>query len=385
MEDEVGIEELKVEDKKKIVRVPNRYNIYFKIKSNFLFRKFRVYKLFTFLELYLKWTKSVYFDNEKGLYIAARKILKKTDFDYVIASGEPFILFKYAIMLKKEFKSKVALDYRDGWTTNELSNSTDSFLQKKRLKYQKKAESKIINQADLLIFASETLKNEVKECFSSQLKNVKKGVVNNGVKFFEFSDQKNKFLKKNKFYISFIGTLYKEHNVSLFLNAFEDLILKYNCSDIVIVFVGSMLNCPAEHFNRIKKFADLYENNIYFIDYVDNKNAVKIQLESSLLLKFNAFEQKKGHFGKKLYEYAFSGKKVLAIDRCKGFVNELDFFDDRPFIYNFNSKDQIIDSIKVFYKKWQNKEPLSNEISKDELDPFTTKQQTIFLEQLLNL
>ena len=40
----------------------------------FLIRKLKIYKLFTFMELFLKWTNSVYFDNEKGLYYAARNI-----------------------------------------------------------------------------------------------------------------------------------------------------------------------------------------------------------------------------------------------------------------------------------------------------------------------
>ena len=64
MEDDGDKEELKVERKKKIVRIPNRYNFYFKIKSNLLIRKLKIYKLFTFMELFLKWTNSVYFDNQ---------------------------------------------------------------------------------------------------------------------------------------------------------------------------------------------------------------------------------------------------------------------------------------------------------------------------------
>ena len=79
-----------------------------------------------------------------------------------------------------------------------------------------------------------------------------------------------------------------------------------------------MLNCPDKHKFKIKEFKKKYNNNIDFIEYANNEDAIRIQFESTILLKFNAFEQRKGHFGK-LYEYAFSGKKVLAIDKKTGF------------------------------------------------------------------
>jgi hypothetical protein len=161
------------------------------------------------------------------------------------------------------------------------------------------------------------------------------------------------------------------------------MITKHNCKNIVIVFVGSFLNCPKFHKKKIKSFEQKFKDNVLIIDYLSNKEAINIQFESSILLKFNSFEQKKGHFGKKLYEYAFSGKKVLAIDKTKGFNNELDFFDDRPFVYNCNSQEQITAQALTFYKKWQNREPLNNEIDQKELLKFSTTAQSQILEQLL--
>lgn len=177
--------------------------------------------------------------------------------------------------------------------------------------------------------------------------------------------------------------MYEDHNIDLFLDSIEETIIKHNCKNIILVFVGALLNCPTFHKNKIESFKRKFKENTLIIDYLNNTDAIKIQFESSILLKFNSFEQKKGHFGKKLYEYAFSGKKVLAIDKKEGFNHELDFFDDRPFVYNCNVKEQITSQTLSFYNQWQNNEPLLNDIKREELIPYSTKNQTKLLEQIL--
>ena len=227
------------------------------------------------------------------------------------------------------------------------------------------------------------MQESIKKAFNLKPNKPLLKVINNGVKLSDNIENVKHFLTKEKFYITFIGSLYEDHNIELFLNSIEDIITKYNCNNIVITFVGSLLNCPNFHKRKIESFEQKFKDNILLIDYLSNKEAISIQFESSILLKFNSFEQKKGHFGKKLYEYAFSGKKVLAIDKTKGFNNELDFFDDRPFVYNCNSQEEITEQVLTFYEKWQNREPLNNQIDQKELLKFSTTAQSQLLEQLL--
>ena len=381
-EDTGEIEVLKFTSNKTIYRLPNKYNLYFKLKSHKLIQALRINKMFTFCEQFLKWTSLCYFDNERNLYFKAKEVLNQNKFDFILTSGEPFVLFKYAKNLKSEFNISIALDYRDGWSTNSQRNSSKSFIQKIILWNEKRVENRIISESDILLFASETLRESITKEFDVK-KQPFQQVINNGVKFLDEIPKKNHFLKEEKFYIAFIGSLYEDHNIDLFLDSIKETIIKHNCKNIVLVFVGALLNCPNFHRNKIQSFKRKFKENILIIDYLNNTDAIKIQFESTILLKFNSFEQKKGHFGKKLYEYAFSGKKVLAIDKIKGFNHKLDFFDNRPFVYNCNTKEQIISHTVTFYEKWQAKEYLINEIEKRELLSYSTENQTKLLEQIL--
>jgi len=381
-EDEGNVEISTISSTKCIYKIPNKHNKYFKLKSNKIIRKLKLYKFLTFIEQYLKWTKFNYFDNERDLYYKSRAILNKKSFDFVLTSGEPFVLFKYARNLKREFNIPIALDYRDGWSTNSQRNSSRNIFHKMILWNEKRVENRIISESDILLFASETLRESVTKEFNIKKQPLQE-VINNGVKFLDEIPKKKHFLKEEKFYIAFIGSLYEDHNIDLFLDSIEETIIKHNCKNIILVFVGALLNCPTFHKNKIESFKRKFKENTLIIDYLNNTDAIKIQFESSILLKFNSFEQKKGHFGKKLYEYAFSGKKVLAIDKKEGFNHELDFFDDRPFVYNCNVKEQITSQTLSFYNQWQNNEPLLNDIKREELIPYSTKNQTKLLEQIL--
>ena len=51
-----------------------------------------------------------------GLFFAAKKYLNDEKVDAIIATGDPFVLFKYAADLGEEFKVPWIADYRDPWS-----------------------------------------------------------------------------------------------------------------------------------------------------------------------------------------------------------------------------------------------------------------------------
>ena len=52
---------------------------------------------------------------KSGIYRTARNYLKNNKVDAIIASGDPFILFRYAHLLSREFGIPYIADYRDAW------------------------------------------------------------------------------------------------------------------------------------------------------------------------------------------------------------------------------------------------------------------------------
>ena len=69
-------------------------------------------KLISFLQFILSFP-LFYFDNKKEIYKAAEDFLRQGKVDLIIATGEPFILHKYAHLLSKFFNTPYALAYRD--------------------------------------------------------------------------------------------------------------------------------------------------------------------------------------------------------------------------------------------------------------------------------
>jgi hypothetical protein len=77
-------------------------------------------KIFTLIELFFE-NYSTRFIAHRNIYLEARKFLKKNpDVTKVIISANPFNLFFFGFLLKKEFNIEWIADYRDDWNTTEL-------------------------------------------------------------------------------------------------------------------------------------------------------------------------------------------------------------------------------------------------------------------------
>ncbi|MFQ3579049.1 MAG: hypothetical protein SNJ71_02780, partial [Bacteroidales bacterium] len=67
--------------------------------------------------------------SKKNIYIYAKQYLKNNKVDVIIATGEPFILFKYASTLSRLYSIPWIADYRDPWSSG-LEYSKNYFLKK---------------------------------------------------------------------------------------------------------------------------------------------------------------------------------------------------------------------------------------------------------------
>lgn len=373
-----------ISELKRIYRIPNRHNFYFKIKNLSIFKKIKINRVFTLFELLIKWFPITYFDNERSLYNKAKELFQKEKFDVVLTSGEPFILFKYIYMLKNNFNVKTIIDYRDGFSSNAARGMDKSFIQKLLLKNDRKFELKIIKSTDKILFVSDQLKKEVSEISSLVLS--KSEVINNGIDSklisSEFDERAKEYIDLSFFNITFVGTMYPGHNINWVGDAYRNLDSNVQIK-IRFNFIGTLTNCPDFVRKELTQLKNDFPDNFVFYNYLENSICRSIQNLSNLLLKFNAFEQKEGHFGKKMYEYAMSKRKVLSINKDASFINYLNFFDDKPFTYFCNSSDEIVFYIKEFYGKYLNGENLTNEISEEELLEYSTIYQTRKIENLI--
>ncbi|MDB5281997.1 MAG: hypothetical protein JWO06_1072, partial [Bacteroidota bacterium] len=102
----------------------DRLILRFGINRFALFRKFISFITSIFQFLFFS------VDSKSGIYYEAEKYLESNKVDYIIATGEPLILFRYAHLLSKKYEIPWAPDYRDAFTNYQGGKFKRPFLQK---------------------------------------------------------------------------------------------------------------------------------------------------------------------------------------------------------------------------------------------------------------
>jgi len=143
-------------------------------------------------------------------------LLQKEKFDLIIATGKPFILFRYAALLSKKHKTPWVADYRDSWTLNhyqsDYSLDTLNFILNS---FYKVMEHKYVSTASLITTVAPSYLAFMPPFFNRD--NIK--VVYNG-----YDNDIEKAVEgimplTNKFVISYAGHIYYMQNLEAFLEA----------------------------------------------------------------------------------------------------------------------------------------------------------------------
>lgn len=235
-----------------IIRVPFRPNL----RDRMLLRygnRFAVLRKvlslwFTLAQYFLPWA-----DNRRNMLDAARSYFMENPCDAIIATGEPFILFRYAQMLSKEFGTPWVADYRDGWSTNYHLQSNASQLQRElnELLYQS-IEKRAVSTCAQITCATPVLQHEL----ASLHPRMAIRVIFNGY-FPELFE--NLRIDENRieapFLIGYSGTLYPYQKLELFLDGVS-LFIKtkgVSPSNLQLLFVG--MDYQTEAKERLKSSA----------------------------------------------------------------------------------------------------------------------------------
>lgn len=249
-----------------------------------------------FITIYVEST-LFYFNNKyrSTIYYSAKDYLKThKDVHLIIATGGPFILFKFAYLLSKEFSVPWVGDYRDTWTQSRQRNK---FWYKKKI--NKHFELKYSNDAIFITTVSEYLKSLIS-------KNVKRPihVVPNGFNDWNFHELDSIEEKRNILEIALAGTIYPHHPIESFIKGLYELLVHENVT-VKLDFYG--INIKRELNNLITdKYPELL-NNISFHKRMPNQELVGKLKKHHLLLVFN--EHKIA--GTKIFEYLAIRRNIL--------------------------------------------------------------------------
>jgi len=288
--------------------LPYKSNLRDKILVKYGDKRFSlIRRLLTLIEI-LSFNFTNYFLPYKNLYSFACKYLKENpDVKILITSAYPFPMFSFAHKLKRKFPYiKWFGDYRDLWTTrnDSLFIPKDTFWGKIRCKLEPRSEKKWLSNATAFITISEKYVEIIGQFIN------KPGIsVLNGYMEEDF-DINITPPAKDEFIITYLGTLKYMQKVEIFLDAYEKAVNHFKGKvKLKLRFVGTAYEKEADE--RLRNYTKNYSDNIEITKRINREQALKIQMESQLLLLVSYSGGTGGGTGSKTYEYIGTGKPIL--------------------------------------------------------------------------
>ncbi|MCG3166878.1 MAG: hypothetical protein POELPBGB_02661 [Bacteroidia bacterium] len=374
-EGDEGKEDVTETELSTLIKLPEKQSFKNKLISKYGINNYILLrKAISFSEIFLKWIVPIA-DDKYYIYKRATEYLKEHKVDFILATGEPFILFKYAYSLSKKFNTPFILDYRDGWTTNHTVNP--STINLFRLKFESLFEKNYLNNALLYSSVSEGVINEIEQKYN--VASSRKFLLRNGA---ATDDLKNISKRNtNTFNLVYAGTLYDTSPVNELLSGIEQFINKSKPKNFCIYFIGIRLK-PCVHIGVIEKLKSEYPKNIEILDSLPPKQLAGYLQEASVLLLLLMKSQKKGIIGGKTYEYAATRNPILVVQEER--TEETPFFQGRDIQTFAFTADEVAQKIEMYYNKYQRGESLQTSITDEEIFSISREYQVKLLAEKLN-
>jgi len=297
------------------------------------------------------------------LYFFSNELLKKSHFDAIIATGNPFELFKLAKILSKKHNIPYILDYRDDWSTSQLNfnkNITDYF----KIFYFRILEKSW--SSNCLFFTSVT------PFYTSKINKIinRKGIViYNG--YFNFKAK----LEVKDFTFIYSGKIYPQQNLNILFEAL--LLFKSSISNnIKLFFIGNDddLSIKYSIINTSLK------ENIFLLKRLNSKEIHQAYCSAFGFLLFS-YGEIKGILTTKIFEYLFYKKPILLCPSDNDIMQEM-LIKTRTGYYANNVKD-CYNHLVFLYSKFIKMEP-AIEPNLDEINQYSRKNQIYNFSKALN-
>lgn len=249
---------------------------------------------------------------KKELYKAANTYIENNHIDIIIATGDPFILFKYGSKLSNKHNIPWIADYRDPWTQNN-NNSKNSFIRK----FNSFHEKKFLRNSALVTTVSSFVINQIKKLINKEFK-----IIPNGYNPDAISEAQSITQEKELLQIAFVGTIYKWHPLESFLRVCNIFVQNEN-RKFQINFYG--INNEDEINELISSKYQSLTKHITIFPRIPNEVLLKELAKHNLFLLFNYYS----YMGTKIYDYIALKRKVIF---CYSSDEEADLLKKRFYI-----------------------------------------------------
>ncbi len=228
---------------------------------------------------------------KSGLYRGAKEYLKQNKVDAIIATGEPFVLFKYASALSSKYDIPWVADYRDPWTENKNKVTSP---------FERFWERRFMANATAMTTVSDFLKKKIGENITLPTTYIiPNGYNPDSIKQVEHIEQKNDVMR-----IALAGSIYEWHPYKSVVSAFAEFVQKNNeIPKIELNFFGINRHEEIRQYARKNKL----ENFIHVYPRMKNAELLEHLCEHNVMLLFNDYS----YMGTKIYDYLAIKRQII--------------------------------------------------------------------------
>lgn len=233
--------------------------------------------------------------SKKEVYLAADDYLKHNEVDCIIATGDPFILFKYASKLSKEYSIPWIADYRDSWIQD------TSMKSKVYEKWCAFFEKKLLKSAYKITTVSTFIQKQIEK----NIKGKQFEILLNGYDPEIINLTKNIAQSNNNLSIALTGTVEDWHPVENFLNVCNKIIQENSGFKIELHFYA--VNKESEIKELLTASYPLIKGFAYFHSKMNNLDFAKSVAKHNVCLLFNSYSI----LGTKIFDFLAVKRKII--------------------------------------------------------------------------
>ena len=224
-----------------------------------------------------------------------------------------------------------------------------------------------------------TVSQGVKEIFNKKgIEEIDKSfVIPNGFDEDDFNIKSNP--SKEKFIITYIGTISENYNIQTFIRPLKNVLSKKTEYSILLRFVG---NVPKNVITQLEEI--IPKINLEFVQYAPHDKAIEYLMSSTVLLLIIAYaKENKGLVSGKLFEYLASKKNIIAIGPKDGDVEEIITKSKSGKLFAYTGEElQIEEYLNEIIEKW--KENYNLDLTDSNYEIFSRKNQAKNLSKIIS-
>ena len=273
-----------------IIRTPYKPNLANRIMLKYGRNKFAMIR--KMVTAWYEFMQFLFFVGPKaGLYRGAKEYLKQNKVDAIIATGEPFVLFKYASALSKKYGIPWVADYRDPWTQNKGRS---------RIRSVRFFERKFSQNMSAVTTVSDFLKKKISENISVPTYYI----IPNGYNPETIKQVEDVRPDMGALRIALAGSIYDWHPYKSVISTFLEFVQNSDCAPkIELNFFGINRHKEIEQF----ALGNSVENNIHVYPRMDNASLLQNLSRHNVMLLFNDYSI----MGTKIYDYLGLKRLIL--------------------------------------------------------------------------